>query len=360
MKICVVVPAYNEEKQIGMVVNNIPDWVDYIVIVNDASIDKTGWVVRQLQEFDARIVLIEHGINAGCGGSLSSGYIWARDHECDIAVRMDGDGQMDPEELTHLLDPVVEDRTDYAKGNRLFTGEAFKRIPKVRYFGNAFLSLLTKIASGYWHVADFQSGYTAINKRALHMIDWERMYKRYGQPNDLLVRLNVYNFRVTDIPVEPVYNVGEKSGMKIYRVIFTLSWLLVKLFFWRMKEKYIIRDFHPLIFFYTLGGFFLFTTFALMIRVLYYKFTIGFFPPTGSLAAFFSFTSASLFTLFAMWFDMEANKDLKGLPEIKRLLMECRENSNQNASSTNYKNKESEMVKMDPANYPEKQLQTTR
>ena len=116
--------------------------------------------------------------------------------------------------------------------------------------------------------------------------------------------------------------------MKIYRVIFTLSWLLVKLFFWRMKEKYIIRDFHPLIFFYTLGGFFIFTTFALMIRVLYYKITLGFFPPTGSLAAFFSFTSASLFTLFAMWFDMEANKDLKGLPEIKSIQVQCKSPSN--------------------------------
>ena len=328
-KVCIVIPAYNEEKQIGTVVNNIPDWVDYIVIVNDASTDKTGWVVRQLQEFDARIVLIEHEINTGCGGSLASGYLWAREKGCDIAVRMDGDGQMDPEELTHLLDPVVEDRADYAKGNRLFTGEAFKRIPKIRYFGNAFLSLLTKIASGYWHVADFQSGYTAINKRALHLIDWGKMYKRYGQPNDLLVRLNVYNFRVADIPVEPVYNVGEKSGMKIHRVIFTLSWLLVKLFFWRMKEKYIIRDFHPLIFFYTLGGGFVLTTLALMIRVLYYKLSIGYFPPTSSLATFFSFTSASLFVLFAMWFDMEANKDLKGLPETRNIQVQCENQLNE-------------------------------
>ncbi|MCB2168351.1 MAG: glycosyltransferase family 2 protein [Deltaproteobacteria bacterium] len=358
-KIGVVVPAYNEEKQIGAVVSNIPDWVDHIIIVNDASTDKTGWVVRQLQKTDSRVILIDLDVNQGCGGALASGYQWARRNECDIAVRMDGDGQMDPGELSSLLDPIVEKRADYTKGNRLFTGEAFKRIPKVRYFGNAFLSLLTKIASGYWHVADFQSGYTAINKRALHMIDWTRMYKRYGQPNDLLVRLNVYNFRVTDIPVEPVYNIGEKSGMKIYRVIFTLSWLLIKLFFWRMKEKYIIRDFHPLIFFYTLGGFFIFTTFALMIRVLYYKFTLGFFPPTGSLAAFFSFTSASLFTLFAMWFDMEANKELKGLPEIKGLLVECRENSGQNTSSSNIYNRDSEMVKMDSASYPRKQPQST-
>ena len=269
---------------------------------------------------------IEHEINAGCGGALASGYLWARDNHCDIAVRMDGDGQMDPEELTHLLDPVVEDRTDYAKGNRLFTGEAFKRIPKVRYFGNAFLSLLTKIASGYWHVA-------AINKRALNMIDWDRMYKRYGQPNDLLVRLNVYNFRVTDIPVEPVYNVGEQSGMEIHKVIFTLSWLLVKLFFWRMKEKYIIRDFHPLIFFYMLGGVFGILTFILSLWVFYHKLSEGFFPPTSSLAMFFAFMSASQFTLFAMWFDMESNKELKELPETVNLQAKCKgQNSDERKS----------------------------
>ena len=323
--VCVVIPAYNEEKQIGSVIAQLPDWVDYIVAVNDASTDRTGDVVKNLQSIDPRVRLIELASNQGCGGALAAGYLWARDNACDVAVRMDGDGQMDPAELPALLDPVVEGLADYTKGNRLFTGEAFKRIPKVRYFGNAFLSLLTKIASGYWHVADFQSGYTAINKKALHTIDWEKMYKRYGQPNDLLVRLNVYNFRVSDIPVEPVYNVGEQSGMKIYKVVFTLSWLLIKLFFWRMKEKYIIRDFHPLIFFYTLGGFFGISTAVLVLRVCYYRFTLGFFPPTSSLASFFAFMSASLFTLFAMWFDMEANKDLKGVSHYHALQVQCRD-----------------------------------
>ena len=321
--ICIIIPAYNEEKQIETVVSNMPDWVDDMVIVNDASTDKTGWVVRQLQKIDPRVMLINLDANQGCGGALAIGYQWARQKNCDIAVRMDGDGQMDPAELPSLLDPIVEDRADYTKGNRLFTGEAFKRIPKVRYLGNAFLSLLTKIASGYWHVADFQSGYTAINKSALHMIDWDKMYKRYGQPNDLLVRLNVYNFRVTDIPVEPVYNVGEKSGMKIHRVIVTLSWLLVKLFLWRMKEKYVIRDFHPLIFFYALGVTFGLFSVLLAVWVFYHKFSIGFFPPTSSLALFFAFISSSQFTLFAMWFDMEANRDLKGLPRLPGALKDC-------------------------------------
>ena len=224
---------------------------------------------------------------------------------------MDGDGQMNPDDLTALLNPVVEGKADYSKGNRLFTGEAYKKIPKIRYFGNAFLSLLTKIASGYWNVADSQSGYTVINKHALHTIDWSLMYKRYGQPNDLLVRLNIYNFKVTDVPVEPVYNIGESSGIKIRKVVFTICWMLMKMFLWRMKEKYVIRDFHPLIFFYALGGLFSLSTILLFVRIIYYKFSMGIFPPTSSLAAMFSFMSASLFTLFAMWFDMEANKDLK-------------------------------------------------
>jgi glycosyltransferase involved in cell wall biosynthesis len=309
--ICVVVPAHNEGRQITKVIETMPSFVDSIVVVDDASDDDTAAVVEGVRAANPKVVLLRHEVNAGCGGSLATGYEWAREKGYDVAVRMDGDGQMDPADLPALLDPVVEGRADYAKGNRLFTGEAYQIIPKVRYFGNAFLSLLTKIASGYWHVADFQSGYTAINKKALHTIDWGRMYRRFGQPNDLLVRLNVYNFRVADVPVRPLYNVGEKSGMNVFKVVFTLSWLLLKLFFWRMKEKYIIRDFHPLIFFYTFGGIFSLMTLVLFVRLVWLWGATGHIPPINALAAMFSFMSAALFTLFAMWFDMEANKHLK-------------------------------------------------
>lgn len=307
-----MIPAYNESTQIGKVIDSMPRFVDKIVIVDDLSKDNTIEIVERYQQSNDKIILLKHDKNQGCGGSLATGYKWVKEHNYDVAVRMDGDGQMDPEDLPSILDPVVEDKADYSKGNRLFTGEAYKEIPKVRYFGNAFLSLLTKIASGYWHVADFQSGYTAINKHAIHTIDWDGMYKRFGQPNDLLVRLNVYNFRVADIPVKPLYNIGEKSGINIFKVIFTISWLLMRLFFWRMKEKYIIRDFHPLIFFYTLGGLFSFITVILFIRMFWIWYLTSHLPPINALAAMFSFMSASLFTLFAMWFDMEANKDLKG------------------------------------------------
>ncbi len=306
-----VIPVYNEEKQIRRVIETLPDFVDWIIIIDDASVDRTVESVKKYREQNDKIILIELKKNQGVGGALAKGYEKAKELGVDCAVRMDGDGQMDPADMPALLDPVVEERADYSKGNRLFTGEAYRKIPKIRYFGNAFLSMFTKIASGYWHVADSQSGYTVINKRGLHTIDWSRMYKRYGQPNDVLVRLNVHNFRVADVPIEPVYNVGEVSGIRIRKVIFTISWLLIKLFFWRMKEKYVIRDFHPLIFFYFLGGLFGVSTVLLFLRVFYYWMSTGHIPRVNALAAMFSFMSASLFTLFAMWFDMEANKDLK-------------------------------------------------
>lgn len=309
--VCVVVPAYNEATQIERVLSTMPEYVDRIVVIDDCSTDNSVELVKRFQKKTDRITLIEHATNQGVGGAISSGYKWARDNDFDVAAVMAGDGQMDPDDLPGLLDPVVEDRADFSKGNRLFSGEAYQKIPKIRYFGNGFLSLLTKIASGYWHVADSQSGYTVIGREALHIIDWDRMYKRYGQPNDLLVRLNVYNFRVADIDIKPVYNIGERSGIEIQKVIFTISWLLVKMFLWRMKEKYIIRDFHPLIFFYAFGILFMLITVLFFFRVFLLWYLTGFIPRTNALAGFFSFMSATQFTLFAMWFDMESNKDLK-------------------------------------------------
>ncbi len=310
--VCTVVPAHNEELLIGRVIETMPEYVDKIVIVDDKSEDKTAEIVKgYVQGRPNRVVLIEHEANQGVGGAIATGYKWARDNKIDAAVVMAGDAQMDPEDLPALLEPVVSGEVDYSKGNRLFTGNAWNLIPKVRYLGNSFLSLLTKIASGYWHVADSQTGYTVINLRALELIDIDKIYKRYGMPNDILVKLNIFNLKVRDVPIKPVYNVGEKSGIKIYKVVPKLSWLLFKCFLYRMKEKYIIRDFHPLIFFYSLGAMFCVLTFILFIR-LFIKWGVnGSIPPINALAAMFSFMSSSMFTLFAMWFDMEANKDLK-------------------------------------------------
>jgi glycosyltransferase involved in cell wall biosynthesis len=308
--VAAVVPAYNEETQISGVIESMPAYVDHIVIIDDCSTDKTVEAVNALTKKHNRIVLIKHEKNQGVGGAIATGYKWSRDNDIDIAVVMAGDGQMDPNELPRLLDPIVNDQTDYCKTNRLLSGEAYSKIPRHRYIGNSILSFLTKIASGYWHIADSQSGYTAINKKALHTINWDKMYKRYGQPNDLLVKLNIYNFRVTDVITPPVYDVGEKSKMNIRKVIFTISWLLIKLFFHRLKEKYIIRDTHPLILFYFSGFFLLGISIPLAIRFVYYWISFNHIPKVNFLAWMFAIIMGFMFVFFAMWFDMDYNKHL--------------------------------------------------
>ena len=309
--VSVIVPAYNEEKLIANVLKTVPGFVDHIVVVDDASSDRTGEIVKSKQEGDVRITYIRHPQNTGVGGAIATGYKWARDKGIDISVVMAGDAQMDPRDLPSLLNPIADGEVDYAKGNRLFTGKAWRVIPKSRYFGNAILSFLTKIASGYWHVADSQSGYGAVALQVLKTIDLENIYKRYGMPNDLLVKLNVYHFRVRDVPTNPIYGIGEKSGLKIYKVVFTLSFLLLRLFFWRLKEKYIIRDFHPLVLFYLLGFVLTPIGVAFGVYLLIWRMFFGSVAATSALFSAF-FTISGLQSLFfAMWFDMEYNKDLK-------------------------------------------------
>lgn len=309
--VAVIIPAFNEEKLIGRVIESMPDFVDHIVVVDDASRDKTAAVVEALQaNYGGRLVLIRSEKNTGCGGTLAKGLLWAKDQGVDIAVRMDGDAQMNPDDLSVLLDPIAAGECDFAKGNRFFSGEAYKVMPKVRYFGNAALSLLTKAASGYWHIADSQSGFTAMNRKVLETIAWEEMYKRYGQPNDLLVRLNVFNFRVKDVPVKPIYNVGERSGMKIPVVIVPMSFLLIRLFLWRLWEKYVVRDFHPLVFFYAQGFILLLISVLLFIRIPIFWAVVGHIPPINALAWMFSFSIGFQSLFFAMWFDMENNRRL--------------------------------------------------
>jgi glycosyltransferase involved in cell wall biosynthesis len=309
--VAVIVPAYNEEELIRKVLETIPSFIDHIVVVDDASSDRTGEVVKAHQEEDSRIIYLRHPRNEGVGGAIVTGYKWARDNEILISVVMAGDAQMDPGDLPKLLDPVVDGQVDYSKGNRLFTGRAWRVIPKTRYLGNAVLSFITKIASGYWHVADSQSGYGAVNLEVLKTIDLDSIYKRYGMPNDFLVRLNVYRFRVRDVPVNPIYGIGERSGIKIYRVVFTLSLLLLKLFLWRLKEKYVIRDFHPLVLFYLLG--FVLTPIGVMFGayLLVLRIFFGSVAATSALFAAFFAISGLQFLFFAMWFDMEYNKDLR-------------------------------------------------
>ncbi len=309
--ICVVVPAHNESSQIGKVIETMPDFVDSIVIIDDASQDDTAEIVQQHQKNHRRVELIRHPENQGVGGAISTGYKWARDNGHDITAVMAGDGQMDPKELEKIIEPIVDGSADYVKSNRLFYGDAWSMIPHYRYLGNSFLSLMTKIASGYWHIADSQSGYTAISLIVLKRIDLDKIYKDYGMPNDLLIKLNQHDFRVRDVHIAPVYNVGEKSGIKLRRVIPRISWVLFKGFWRRLFFKYVIRDFHPLIFFYLLAFILLVLSFPLAIRLLYIWSVRGDIPDMNALALIFTLISGLQTLFFGMWFDMEYNKNLK-------------------------------------------------
>jgi glycosyltransferase involved in cell wall biosynthesis len=356
--IAVVVPCYNEETQIQMVIENMPEFVDRIIIVNDNSTDDTSKIVLKLinsikfkspikidspkvipnfynkaeqvleekndseiknftphdivknTDFKNKIILINHNQNAGVGAAIATGYKWCKDKAIDCTAVMAGDGQMDPSELKSICLPVIEEGIDYVKGNRLIHRSAWLVIPKIRYFGNSILSILTKLASGYWHVSDTQTGYTAISKKAINSIRLYDIYKSYGMPNDILVKLNIAFCTLREVEIKPVYQIGEQSKMKIFKVIPRVSWLLIKSFFKRLWIKYLFRDFHPLFLLYNFS-FILFIVWApYLIKIsksLIYTFE-------NSFETLFAFTflgiSAFQSFLFAMYMDIQDNERL--------------------------------------------------
>ena len=360
--VAVVVPAYNEEKQISQVLVTMPDFVDRIIVVNDCSRDRTAEVIWQhiseqqgspafslrmnhieeqteatpynraelilyrknreetkyftpaaianhTPETD-RIILINHLVNAGVGAAIATGYKWCRDYGIDCTAVMAGDGQMDPAELESICKPVVEEGIDYVKGNRLIHRSAWLVVPKVRYFGNSILSILTKIASGYWHVSDTQTGYTAISKKALNAIRLHHIYKRYGMPNDMLVKLNIAFCTLKEVEIKPVYQVGEQSKMKIWKVIPSISWLLFKSFFKRLWVKYLFRDFHPLFLLYhfSFGLAIIIIPYGIKVfKSFLYGYSLNFEP---LLAFIFLFVTSFQSLLFAMWMDIQDNERL--------------------------------------------------
>ena len=320
--VAVVVPCYNEVDQISKVLETMPDFVDSIIVVDDASRDGTAEIVRGAiearrqgdlpagQQRTGEIELLTHEVNRGVGAAIVTGYKLAVRRQIDITAVMAGDGQMDPKQLRLLLMPLADGEADYTKANRLFYRRAWDVIPRSRYLGNAFLSMLTKIASGYWHVADSQTGYTAISLEALETIDLDALYPRYGYPNDLLVRLNVDGFRVADVPLRPIYSVGEKSKMRVWKVIPRMSWLILKRFHWRMWQKYVIRDFHPLVLFYAAGTTTGLLSLLFFIRLVYRWIASGAIPQVNALVWALCLISSTQFALFGMWFDMEMNRDL--------------------------------------------------
>ena len=301
----VVVPAHNESDLIEEALAAIPDYVDTIYAVDDGSTDDTADIIRNFD--DSRVVFIRHETNSGVGAAIVSGYKRALEDGIDIVAVMAGDNQMDPEQLPHLLDPIVMKRADYTKGNRLLSPEYRRGMSRWRFTGNAILTFLTKIGSGYWQMMDPQNGYTAISKNSLERINLDSIYPWYGYCNDLLVRLNVYGFRVADVVMPAKYG-REKSGIRYGRYIVRVSHMLLSDFFWRLKMKYAVLSFHPLVLFYIFGIILTPIGFLAGLYSLYYKFALG-----GSLfirltLAFLLFIVGVQFLLFAMLYDMEVDR----------------------------------------------------
>jgi len=307
-RIAVVVPAYNEERLIGETLDGIPDYVARIYVVNDASTDRTQAIIDEYARHDPRIVPIHHDRNGGVGAAIVSGYRRSLDDGFDIAAVMAGDNQMDPAFLPDLLDPIVDGHADYTMGNRLISPEYRRGMSKWRFFGNAMLTLLTKIASGYWQMMDPQNGYTAISKRALKTIPLGGIYPGYGYCNDLLVRLNVYGFRVRNIPHPARYG-RETSGIRYRTYIVRVSNLLFRDFLWRLKMKYVVMGFHPLVFYYFFGVLFTLLGGLTGLYAPHYKFIQGNGLFVLAVVALLVFGLGAQFTLFAMLFDMQAERD---------------------------------------------------
>lgn len=253
-RLTVVVPAYNEEEKIAATLAGIPSTVARIIVVNDASTDRTADIVRDVSSRDGRVTLIDFPKNRGVGAAIVEGYqtvLRCDDGYDDVVVVMAGDGQMNPADLEAIVAPVRSGAADYAKGNRFLGGRSeIEKIPRHRLFGNLILSILTKIASGYWHISDSQSGYTAINRKALAAVDWSKCFPRYGCPNDYLVRLNIANMRVADVPIDAIYGPNWRSHMRPHKIAWPLLRLLFRLFMERMFRKYVVANGHPIVFFY--------------------------------------------------------------------------------------------------------------
>ncbi|HWO08574.1 MAG TPA: glycosyltransferase family 2 protein [Polyangiaceae bacterium] len=243
-RIVVAIPAYRAESTIAEVVQTLPPFVDTVIVVDDASPDRTFEVASALAE--PRLVLIRHERNQGVGGAMRSAYEKALELGCDVVVKMDSDGQMDPTRVSDLLDALLNGGYDYAKGNRFLHREALSSMPRHRLFGSLVLTMLTKMASGYWHIFDPQNGFVACRAVMLRRLDLPGIASDYFFENDMLVHLNVLSARVVDVPLPARYS-NEVSSMRISRILISFPGRLFSRYWWRIYERYTLRDFSPIV-----------------------------------------------------------------------------------------------------------------
>ena len=239
--VAVVIPCYQVEDQIRTVIESLPEWVTYIVAVNDASTDRTAEILRSLEVEEPRLKVLQHEVNQGVGGAMITGFKEALRIKADFIIKMDGDEQMRADDLGGLLAPLLDGRADFAKGNRFRNPYELARMPRVRLVGNIILTFLTKAASGCWHVVDVQNGFIAVTREVLAAIPLDRLERDYCFENSLLAHAATQSAAIIDVPIPAVYG-NEVSNLKISRVLVTFPPKLVYLLFARLLMRHVVHD----------------------------------------------------------------------------------------------------------------------
>jgi len=280
-KISIVIPAYKVENHIGSVLSTIPDWVENIIVVDDASPDCTETVVREIMEKDSRITYIKHQKNLGVGGAMLTGFSKALSGDVDIVVKVDGDDQMDLTYLPQLLSPLMRNQADYVKGNRFVDLQSLRVMPVIRRVGNLILSFLVKAATGYWNIFDPTNGFIAARKEILLLLPLEKIDRTFYFETSMLANLYLINAKVADVSIPARYG-NEVSNLNIKRVIIQFPLKILKTLFNRILFKYFLYDFN-MVSIYLLIGFpmFLFgMIFGVLKWIEYFKQGIP--APTGT------------------------------------------------------------------------------
>ena len=240
-KIAVVIPCYKVERHILALLERMPPLVDHIYCIDDACPNGSGKLIEE-QCRDPRVRVIFHDKNQGVGGAVMSGYRAAYKDACAIAVKVDGDGQMDPALIPRFVAPILKGQCDYAKGNRFYSIDHARQMPIVRLLGNALLSFFAKLSTGYWNLFDPTNGYTAIHLSLLELLPLDKIARRYFFESDMLFRLNANRCVVRDITMRAHYG-DERSGLKIFRVIPSFLAGHGKNLVKRLFYNYYLRDF---------------------------------------------------------------------------------------------------------------------
>ena len=239
--IAVVIPAYRVRSQILKVVQSLIGKVDLICVVDDACPEKSGeYLANQLSNDSIHIIYNQK--NLGVGGSVRRGYRYCLDHGVRIIVKMDGDGQMNPDHIQRLVEPIQLGQADYTKGNRFFSVASMRNMPKIRLLGNIFLSGMSKAASGYWNILDPNNGFTAIDSRAVRALNLQKVSERYFFESDMLFQLNLIRAKVVDVPIMSQYG-DEKSNLSILKASIEFPFKHLRNFLQRIAITYFVRDF---------------------------------------------------------------------------------------------------------------------